>query len=386
MTSQPNYRIETVAVHGGRSVDASTGAVTSPIHLSVTFERAPDGSYPHGYVYTAKGNPNRRQLEAHLGALEGGVAAAAFSSGMAAIRSVLEILEPGDHVLIPDDAFAGTLRLLAERLARKGLKYTLVDMTDLAAVRAAIVPRTKMFWVETLSNPMLKVTDPGAIADMAHAHGALCVCDNTLLTPLLYRPFEAGVDLVVHATTKLLGGHADALGGVVIAATEAGPFAEVRNAQLTEGSVPSPFDCWLIERGLSSLPYRVHATSDHALEVAQFLSGHQAVRTVHYPGLDSDPGHDLAVRLMPRFGSMLSFELKGDAKQAMDVAAHVALFLRATSFGGAESLIEHRASSPIQTGFGSPESLLRLSIGLEHPQDLIADLDQALGAALCEQA
>jgi len=377
-----DLRLETLAVHAGRSPDSGTGAIIPPIHPSVTFERDADGSYPRGFIYTAKGNPNRMQLEACLSAIDGGKAAAAFSSGMAAIRSVLEILEPGDHVVVPNDAFAGTLRLVTERLARRGLQYALADMTDLAAVEAAMTPRTRMLWVETLSNPLLRVTDIAQLAELAHRHQALCACDNTLATPILVRPLLLGVDLVVHSTTKLISGHSDALGGVVVSMSETGPFESVRQAQLLEGSVPSPFDCWLIHRGLSTLPYRVDAMSDHALQIATHLERHPAVTRVHYPGLDSHPGHLTALRLMPKFGAMLSFEVTDGASAAKDVAAHVNLFLRATSFGGAQSLIEHRASSPIQFGLAVPDSLLRLSIGLEHPDDLISDLDHALAAAI----
>jgi cystathionine gamma-synthase len=366
-----------MAVHAGHRVDEATGALTAPIHLSTTFERDADGGFPRGFLYARNANPNRRALEECLTALEGGVAAAAFASGSAATMAVLQALDPGDHVIAPNDAYHGTLRLLREPLARWGLATTFVDMTDAVAVEAAMRPTTRLVWVETPSNPLWKVADVARLAGIAHAAGARCACDNTVATPVLQRPLALGADLVVHATTKYLGGHSDVLGGMVVTRADDEGWQRLVALQAAGGAVPSPFDCWLVRRGIRTLPYRVRAHADHALRVARFLAGHRAVEVVHYPGLPEHPGHALAAAQMRAFGGMLSVQVRGDGERAMAVAARVRVFTRATSFGGTESLIEHRASIE-GPGTRTPANLLRLSIGLEHPDDLIADLDQAL--------
>ncbi|NTW03528.1 MAG: aminotransferase class V-fold PLP-dependent enzyme [Oscillochloris sp.] len=370
--------IETIAIHAGQEIDPTSGSVIPPIYLSTTFERAEDGSFPHGYIYTRLGNPNRTMLERCLAALEGGVDCAAFGSGQAAAMSVFQALRPGDHVVAPDDAYHGITRLLRELMSSWGLEYTQVDMNDPEHVRAAMRPNTRMIWVETPSNPLLKVADIAAIAAIAHAGGALCAVDNTWATPVLQRPLELGADLAVHATTKYLGGHSDVLGGAVVV-REAGPFFErMRFIQGNGGAVPSPFDCWLVLRGIRSLAYRIRAHAEHALKVATFLEAHPQIERVHYPGLASHPGHAVASRQMRSFGGMLSVEVRGGEAAAMSLAARVRIFTRATSLGGTESLIEHRASVEGPES-KTPPSLLRLSVGLEHPDDLIADLAQALG-------
>jgi cystathionine gamma-synthase len=370
-------RLETLAVHAGREPDATTGAVTPPIHLSTTFERAPDGSYPRGHIYTRTSNPTRAALERCLCALEGGAAAAAFASGSAATTAVFQALAPGDHVIAPDDAYHGTGRLLREVFAPWGLTTTFVDMTDPEAVRAALRPTTRLIWVETPSNPLLKVTDIARVAAIARAAGAMCVVDNTWATPVLQRPFDLGADLVLHSTTKYLGGHGDVLGGAIVAREEDGFFGRIRALQTGGGAVPSPFDCWLVLRGVRTLPLRVRACSATAIQVATFLSRHPAVEAVHYPGLEGHAGHAVAARQMAAFGGMLSFQVRGGRPAAMAVAARVRLFTRATSLGGTESLIEHRASVE-GPGTRTPDNLLRVSIGLEHEDDLIADLADAL--------
>jgi cystathionine gamma-synthase len=370
-------RIETLAVRAGHLVDSATGAVIPPIHMSSTFERGADGSYPRGYVYGRTSNPNRDALELALRDLEGGAAAAAFSSGSAATMSVLQTLSPGDHVIAPTDVYHGTARLMRELFARWGLVTTFVDMSDPALVRGAIRANTKMAWIETPSNPLLKVTDIAAISELVHSVGALCVCDNTWGTPMLQRPFDLGADLVVHSTTKYFGGHSDITGGAVVARAEGGAFESIRQIQVTGGAVPSPFECWLVLRGIRTMPYRMRAHCENAGMVAAFLDSHPAVETVHYPGLKSHPGHEIAERQMTSFGGMVSFQVKGDQGRAMAVAARVRIFTRATSLGGVESLIEHRASIE-GPETKTPENLLRLSVGLEHPQDLIEDLDEAL--------
>jgi cystathionine gamma-synthase len=373
-------RIETVAIHAGAGIDPATGAVAPAIHPSTTFEREPDGSFPHGHVYTRTSAPNRSALETCLAALEGGAAALAFSSASAATSTIFQSLAPGDHVVAPVDAYFGTGKLLRDVYAGWGLQATFVDTTDLGAVERAVRPTTRVVWAESPSNPLWKVSDLGRLAVIAHAAGARFVVDNTTATPVLQSPFAHGADLVVHATTKYLGGHSDVLGGAVVV-RERGPFLDrLRMLQTSGGAVPSPFDCWLVLRGIRTLPYRVRAQSEHALRIAGFLASHPRVDTVHYPGLPSHPGHEVARRQMTMFGGMLSVQVKGGADAAMAVAAKVRVFTRATSFGGTESLVEHRASIE-GPGTTTPANLLRVSIGLEHPDDLIADLAQALGGA-----
>ncbi len=370
-------RIETIAVHAGACVDPTTGAVTPAIHPSTTFERGPDGAYPRGFLYARNNNPNREALERCLAALEGGAAAAAFGSASAATAAIFQALRPGDHVVAPLDCYHGTGRLLRETFGPWGLAATFVDMTDPDAIRKAVTVRTALVWVESPSNPLWKLTDLAAAAEIAHAAGARLVCDNTTATPVLQAPFALGADLILHATTKYLGGHGDVLGGAVVTRASDAFFERVRAIQASGGAVPSPFDCWLVLRGIRTLPYRVRAHSENALRVATFLAGHPRVERVHYPGLPEHPGHALARRQMTAFGGMLSVQVRGDRARAMEVAAALTVFTRATSFGGTESLVEHRASIE-GPGTRTPENLLRLSIGLEHADDLIEDFDRAL--------
>ena len=370
-------KIETLAVHAGHRIDPATGAVSEPIHLSTTFERDPEGTYSRGFMYTRNNNPNRQALEEGIATVEGGAAAAAFASGSGATMSILQALAPGDHVLAHVDAYYGTTRLLREIFLRWGLQADFVDMSDLAAVKKALRSNTKLAWMETPSNPLLKIVDLAAISKIVHDAGALCVCDNTW-APVLQRPFDLGADLIMHSTTKYFGGHCDVLGGIVVAKTENNLFQRIRTIQYEGGAVPSPFDCWLILRGMRTLPWRMRAHSENAAKVAQFLSKHRKVERVHYPGLGKHPGHDIAKKQMSMFGGMLSLEVKGGRETAMKVTTNTRIFTRATSLGGVESLIEHRASIE-GPGTQSPEGLLRLSIGLENADDLIEDLDQALG-------
>ena len=375
-------KIETLAVHSGREVDPATGAVTPPVHMSTTFQRAADGTYPQGFVYARSGNPTRTLLEECVRDLEGGADAAAFSSGMAAIMSVFQALSTGDHVIVPQDLYHGTARLLRERLARWGLRASFVDTTDTGKVRAAVTPATKLVLVETPSNPLLKITDISAVAQAAHEHGIACVCDNTWATPVLQQCLKLGADMVVHSTTKYLGGHGDVTGGIVVSARDSDLFREVRAIQQDGGAVPSPFDCWLLLRGIRTLPYRMRAHSGNAGKVAAFLDGHPRVVQVFYPGLPDHPGHETACRQMSMFGGMLSFRVRGGPESAFRVAARASLFTRATSLGSYESLIEHRASiegpGSESPGSATPDDLLRVSVGLENADDLVADLEQSL--------
>jgi cystathionine gamma-synthase len=370
-------KIETLAVHAGHSVDPATGAVSAPIYLSTTFERDIEGTYSRGFMYTRNNNPNREALERGVSMLEGGEAAAAFSSGTAAAMALFQALAPGDHVLAHVDAYYGTSRLLREIFMRWGLEADFIDMSNLEAVKRALRPQTKLAWAETPSNPLLKIVDLAAVAELVHDAGALCVCDNTW-APILQRPFDLGADLILHSTTKYFGGHCDVAGGTVVGKKDTEFFQRVRVIQYSGGAVPSPFDCWLILRGMRTLPWRMRAHSENGMKVAEFLTQHRKVKDVHYPGLRSHPGHEIARRQMSTFGGMLSFQVKDGRDAAMSVAAKTKIFTRATSLGGVESLIEHRASIE-GPGTTSPEGLLRLSIGLENADDLIEDLDQALG-------
>lgn len=369
-------KIETLAVHAGHGIDPATGAVAAPIYLSTTFERDADGSYSRGHMYSRNSNPNRQILETGIAALEGAETAAAFGSGMAAATAIFQSLNKSDHVLVHVDVYYGVIRVLHDVFAKWGLQVDLVDMTDLGAVKKAIQPNTKLIWTETPSNPLLRVVDLKAIAEIARTAGAITVCDNTW-SPVIQRPLDAGIDIVHHSTTKYFGGHCDVLGGVLVAKENNEFFQRVRMVQYSAGAVPSPFDCWLVSRGMQTLPWRMRAHCQNALKVAQFLSGHDAIDRVHYPGLPNHSGHAIAQKQMSLFGGMMSIEVRGGQPAAMKVAANTKIFVRATSLGGVESLVEHRASIE-GPATRSPESLLRLSIGLENADDLIEDLDQAL--------
>lgn len=370
-------KIETRAVHAGHQVDPSTGAVTPPLHLTTTFERDADGTFPHGYIYARTANPNRAQLEQCLAELEGGTECVSFASGSAATAAVFQALDPSSHVIAGYDAFHNTVRLLREHFGRWGLKHTLVDMADLDAVQAAFTPQTRLVWIETPSNPLLRIADIAAISRIARAAGAYVACDNTWCTPILQKPLDLGADFSLHSTTKYFGGHSDVVGGAVIART-ADPYLErIRALQTDAGAIPSPFDCWLIMRGVRTLPYRMRAHCENAAAVADFLARQPGVEIVHYPGLSAHAGYAIAARQMSAFGGMLSFEVKGGRAEALRVAAGVQVFTRATSLGGPESFIEHRASVE-GPETRAPENLLRCSIGIEHKDDLIADLAAAL--------
>src|SRR5688572_13463768 len=380
MTWKPKnatMKIETLAVHAGRKHDPATGAVTPPIHLSTTFERSSDGDYPLGFSYAREGNPTRQSLEECLAALEGGKEALVFSSGLAVATALLQGLEPSDHIIAPEDAYYGLRQVVGGIFAKWPLETTYVDMTDIAAVTAAIRPNTRLVIIETPSNPLMKITDLAAVARVAHGVDAISVCDGTFTTPVLQRPLDCGIDMVWHSTTKYIGGHSDMTGGVLITRYDNYLFERARKSLMFGGAVPSPFDCWLTLRGVSTLPWRVRAHSGNALAVAEFLNRHAAVERVHYPGLSSHPGYEIASRQMLTAGGMLSFQVHGGREAAMKVAARVQLLTRATSLGGPHSLIEHRASIEGRDS-KTPQNLLRVSVGLENPDDLIADLEQAL--------
>jgi len=373
--------LETLLATAGCEPDPQTGALTPPLHLSATFERDADGSYPKGFVYARWDHPTRRLLEETMATLEsrakGKASAAAFASGMTAAATLLQALRPGDHVVLADDVYHGVRHLISGTFVEWGLTYTSVDQTDLEAVRDAMRPNTRLVWSETPSNPLGKVSDIAALAKIAHEAEALLLVDGTWTTPMLQRPLDLGADFVFHSATKYLGGHSDTLLGVLVSRPGIGLFDRVRELQKSMGGGADPFGCWLVLRGLRSLGARMPLHCRNAEVVASWLSTHSRVHAVHYPGLPSHPQHELARRQMVGFGGMLSFQIDGGETAAIAVAARVQRFTRATSLGGTESLIEHRASiesKPTST----PGDLLRVSVGLEHVGDLIADLDQAL--------
>jgi cystathionine gamma-synthase len=386
-------KIETRAVHAGRNPEGGSRDVVPAIHLSTTFHKADDGTLPGGYLYGRPNNPNRETLEHALASLEEGTAALAFSSGSAATLAVFQALSPGDHVIAAEDAYYGTPILLRTVMANWGLKHTLVNMQDLAAVERAITPATRLIWTETPSNPLLNVTDLRAIVALAKQCGAIVACDNTWATPLFQLPLKLGIDVVMHSVTKYLSGHSDVTMGTLVFKENSGENGGTdtsgkEKSQLLEkitaiqhegGAVPSPFECWLTLRGLQTFPYRVRAHAENAQRVAEFLSTQpkSKIEAVHYPGLASHTGHKIAAAQMSGFGGMMSIQVKGGQVEAFKLISGLKLFSHATSLGSTHSLIEHRASVE-GANTRSPTNLLRLSIGLEHPDDLIDDLRNAL--------
>lgn len=373
-------RIETLAVHAGGEPDRETGALSPPLHMATTFEHGPAGERRAGYEYQREGNPTQDRLEAALAALEGGTAALAYGSGMAAMYGLLESLPAGAHFLYPADCYTGLRVLAKEFLPERGITATAVDTADLAAVRAALRPETKLVWAETPSNPQLQVADIAALAAIARGHGALLACDNTFATPVLQRPITLGADVVMHSTTKYLSGHSDVMGGALVFAARDALHDAVAHRRHITGAILAPFSAWLTLRGFRSLPARMAWHCANARAVADFLAAHPAVSAVFYPGLATHPGHDVAASQMSDFGAMLSVRIRGGREAALRFAGALALITNATSLGGPETLIEHRASVEGANAI-SPPDLLRLSIGLEHADDLIADLAQALDRA-----
>jgi cystathionine gamma-synthase len=371
-------KIETLFVHAGHHVDRETGALAPPIHLSTTFARDESNALIGPSQYIREGNPTQSLLEEALAALEGGSAALAFASGMAAGTALLQSLPPGSHVVLPDDVYYGYRVAVQDFLTGWGYSWSEAPMNDLAALKNAVRKDTRLVWLESPSNPLLKITDLAAAAALAREAGAIAVVDNTFATPVLQRPLDLGAEVVLHSTTKYMGGHSDIQGGALVFKEEGDLYETVRHARHILGGVGSPFNSWLALRGLRTLPVRVERQSANALAVAKALAAHPAVSEVHYPGLESDPGHAIAKRQMHAFGGMLSFNVRAGREAAIRTVGRVRLFSRATSLGSVESLIEHRATSEGAASKSSPD-LLRLSIGLEHPDDLVADLDQALG-------
>jgi cystathionine gamma-synthase len=370
---------ETRAIHDGQEPDPATGAIVTPIYQTSTYVQKRVGEH-QGYEYSRTGNPTRTALERCLASLEGAAHGLAFASGMAAEDAILRLLSPGDHIIIPNDAYGGTYRLVAGVYGPAGLRFSAVDMTEAAACSAEWRDNTKLVWIETPTNPLLRVIDIEAVAQLAHERDAMVVVDNTFATPYLQQPLALGADMVVHSTTKYLGGHSDVIGG--FAATNDPETAErLAFLQNAIGGVPGPFDCWLVLRGVKTLALRMERHCSNARAVAEMLADHPAVTQVYYPGLDTNPGHDTAKRQMRDFGGMVSFTLADEAK-ALEVVTRTKIFALGESLGAVESLIEHPARMTHASVADSPlavdPSLVRLSVGLEHPEDLIADLRAAL--------
>ena len=373
----------TRAIRAGQDPDPHTGSVIVPIHATSTFAQDGVGGARAGYEYARTGNPTRTALETCLAALEGGRYGRAFASGMAATDVLLRaICRPGDHIVIPNDAYGGTFRLIDKVLRHWGIEHTAVSQSDLQAVRAAMRPTTRVLWCETPTNPLLSIADVAGLAGIAHGSGACLVVDNTFATPYLQAPLGLGADVVVHSTTKYLGGHSDVIGGALVT-DDAAVDEQVAFLQNGAGAVPGPFDAWLTLRGIKTLAVRMERHSDNAERVVAALQAHPAVGTVHYPGLDTHPGHEVAAKQMRRFGGMVSFTVRAGAAAALVVCTRTRLFTLAESLGGVESLIEHPGrmthASTAGTQLEVPADLIRLSVGIEDAEDLVDDLLTALG-------
>ncbi len=371
-------RLETLAVHAGAEPDRETGALAPPLHLATTFEHAPDGSLPHGLVYQRTDHPNQQRFERALTLLEQGTQALFFGSGIAAASALLQTLPAGSHVLFPQDVYHGVRTLALDYFARWNLRCDFADLTDAEAARAALTPRTALVWAETPSNPLLGISDIAALAELSHRRGARLLVDNTFASPVLQQPLMLGADIVLHSVTKYIGGHSDLMAGALVFGGGSEALAQqVHATRSAVGLQGAPLAAWLALRGLHSLPARMDWHQRNAMAVAQALSAHPRVSRVLYPGLPQHPGHALAARQMRGFGGMVSFELAGGRAAALACAARLQIFINATSLGGCESLVEHRASVE-GVHVVSPPGLLRLSVGLEHPDDLVADLMRAL--------
>ncbi|OBG60517.1 MULTISPECIES: cystathionine gamma-synthase [unclassified Mycobacterium] len=375
--------LATKAIHAGYRPDPATGAVNAPIYASSTFAQDGVGTLRGGFEYARTGNPTRAALEASLAAVEEGGHGRAFASGMAATDCALRaMLRPGDHVIIPNDAYGGTFRLIDKVFTQWGVHYTPVALSDLDAVRAAITPQTRLIWVETPTNPLLSIADIAALAEVGQQYSSKVLVDNTFASPALQQPLTLGADVVLHSTTKYIGGHSDVVGGALITndAELDVAFAFLQNGA---GAVPGPFDAYLTMRGLKTLVLRMQRHSENASAVAEYLAGHPAVSAVLYPGLPGHPGHEVAARQMRGFGGMVSVRMRGGRQAARDLCARTEVFILAESLGGVESLIEHPSAMTHASTAGSqlevPDDLVRLSVGIEDEADLLADLEQALG-------
>jgi cystathionine gamma-synthase len=381
--SDHQQSFETLAIHAGQEPDAETGAVVPPIHQSSTFKQDGVGGLRGGYEYSRSANPTRTALEQNLAALEGGRRGLAFASGLAAEDCLLRtLLVPGDHVVVPNDAYGGTFRLFAKVATKWGVEFSVADTSDPAAVRAALTDRTKVIWVETPSNPLLGISDIAALADLARTAGVRLVVDNTFASPYLQQPLALGADVVVHSTTKYMGGHSDVVGGALVVGDDA-LGDELAFHQNAMGAIAGPFDSWLVMRGIKTLAVRMDRHSANAERVASMLLAHPKVTRVYYPGLSEHAGHETAAKQMRAFGGMVSFRVAGGEEAAVEVCNRAELFTLGESLGGVESLIEHPGRMTHASVAGSalevPQDLVRLSVGIEAADDLLADLTRALG-------
>ena len=381
-TEKQSTHFETTAVHAGMRPDPSTGAIITPIYQTSTFVLNDSGE-PQPYEYARADNPTRTALQEALAALEAGKYALSFSSGMAAIHNLLKMIKPGEHIIAGDDLYGGTYRLFSEILTGYGLQFTFVDMSDPSAVEQAVAPQTKLIYLETPTNPTLKLADIAQLADIAHAHDAWLAIDNTFASPALQRPLTLGADFVIHSTTKYIGGHSDLLGGAVIC-NDDDAYERLKYLQSALGAIPGPMDCFLTLRGIRTLALRMKAHSHNALQIAQYLADHPSVAQIFYPGLESHPQHALARRQMAAPGGMISFILHGGEQAASELVTRTKLFTTAVSLGGVESLIEIPAllthASVADSPLAVDPGLVRISVGIENASDLIADLASALAA------
>lgn len=371
-------RFETLAIHAGLDIENPSKAIIPPISPSNIFEIDAEGRKEDDLHYTRLGNPNRLQFEHLIATLEGGEEAAAFSSGIAAATATLQALRPGDHIIVPEDIYAGNRKMIMNIMMRWGLEADFIDMSATDNVKQHIRPETKLIWIETPSNPLMRITDIRKLSSLAHENDIRVIVDNTWPTPVNQLPLQLGADLVLHSTSKYFGGHSDILGGAIVSKKNDELFEQIRFTQRMGGAVPSPYDCWLLSRSTRTLSYRMKGHNEHAEEIARFLSDHENVSDVYYPALESHPQHEIAKKQMKGFGGMISFFIRGNGEDARKAVGKSKLIKRATSLGGVETTWEHRGSSE-GVGSVSPPTLIRISIGLEHPEDLMEDLDQALG-------
>jgi cystathionine beta-lyase/cystathionine gamma-synthase len=373
-----DYHLETLAIHAGQDPDPATGAIMTPIYQSSTFVQSAPGEHK-GYEYSRSGNPTRTALEACIAGLEGGSFGLAFASGLAATDNIMRLLNPGDHVIVGNDVYGGTYRLFERVWARYGLRFSWVNLSEPSAIRAAITPQTKMLWLETPTNPLMELVDIAALAALVPEH-VIVVVDNTFASPAIQQPLRLGADIVMHSSTKYLGGHSDVVGGL-LALNDEELYTQLKFTQNAAGAVPGPMDCFLVLRGIKTLPIRIERHSQNALKIAQFLEDHPAVKEVRYPGLDSHPQYAIAQRQMRYPGGMISI-LVDNPDAARRLVSKTRLFALAESLGGVESLIEHPYSmthaSTVTSPIAVPNELVRLSVGIENVDDLIDDLRQAL--------
>lgn len=370
-------KFETIAIQSTENSFENSKPVSTPIYLSSTYKRNSDASYNNDLIYSRSDNPNRNIIESAIAKLEKGNYAYTFSSGMAAISAIFQILKSGDHVILPDDCYYAVKKLMENILNRWNLSFDLVDMSNLEYIKKAIKPNTTLIWVETPSNPLLKISDIQEITKIATAKNILCAVDNTWLTPVFQNPLELGADFVMHSTTKYFGGHSDVLGGCVVV-NNPGLALKIKDIQVLSGAVPAPFDCWLIGRGIQTLHLRITKQSENAFELAKYLENHPKIEKVLYPGLKSHPQHSIAKKQqLHGYGAMISILIKGDEKETFNISTKLKYFTTATSLGGVESLIEHRKSVEGENST-TPANLLRISVGIEHIDDLILDWQQTL--------